>query len=217
MDEGESERERRGVDSVRTAAQADRTTKHILPESSAASWRPCAGVQTRFSSPTGGISFTETGKGSPLSSEGESVLWRHRLASRTHHAFTHQGTLAVSESRASSMDIRINPRHAGCEGTLQTMRVHRSEGEFGERTAADTWTRMATDDDDSCRYYSRPPLAAVFDSHGAMWPCSTSRNRESRQEWVRRAKADVLYVTNGDKIFRRKVQATGNKVAAAKL
>jgi enterochelin esterase family protein len=69
------------------------------------------------------------------------------------------------------------------------------------------------------RYYVTTALGVqVFDPTGRLCGVLNKPQPEKGLTSIVLAgpKRDLLYVTNGDKIFRRKVQATGNPIAATR-
>ena len=68
------------------------------------------------------------------------------------------------------------------------------------------------------RYYVTTALGVqVFDPTGRLWCARQAATDKPLTSCVLAGpNRDLLYVTNGDKIYRRKVQATGNPIAAAK-
>ncbi|MGH7944066.1 MAG: SMP-30/gluconolactonase/LRE family protein [Opitutaceae bacterium] len=137
-----------------------------------------------------------------------------------------QGTLAVSESRGQQVwTFRINPDGAlDARGPYMTMR--RPIDPKGEFRPSELPPYLVASNGDGMtsdtlgRYYVTTALGVqVFDPTGRL--CGVIDKPQPAKPLtscvLAGPKRDILYVTNGDKIFRRKVQATGNTVASAKL
>jgi sugar lactone lactonase YvrE len=135
-----------------------------------------------------------------------------------------EGTLAVSESQGQFVwTYRINPDGAlDGKGPYMTMRRPIDpKGEFLSHEPPPYKTASGGDgmtSDTIGRYYVTTALGVqVFDPTGRL--CGVLDKPQLDKPLtscvLAGAKRDMLYVTNGDKIFRRKVQATGNAIAAA--
>ena len=137
-----------------------------------------------------------------------------------------QGTLAVSESQGRHVwTFRINPDGAlDAKGPYMTMR--RPIDPKGEFRASELppYRPGASGDgmtsDTLGRYYVTTALGVqVFDPTGRL--CGVIDKPQPAKPLtscvLAGPKRDLLYVTNGDKIYRRKVQATGINVPAVKL
>jgi enterochelin esterase-like enzyme/sugar lactone lactonase YvrE len=133
-----------------------------------------------------------------------------------------QGTLAVSEHQGRVVwTFRVNPDGAlDAKGPYMTMRRPIDpQGEF--RAAEPPPFKPAAHGDGMTtdtlgRYYVTTALGVqVFDPTGRL--CGVLDKPQPDKPLSSCVLAgpgrDLLYVTNGDKIFRRKVQATGNPVA----
>jgi sugar lactone lactonase YvrE/enterochelin esterase-like enzyme len=136
-----------------------------------------------------------------------------------------QGTLAVSEAGGQHVyTFRINP-----DGLLDAktpyMTMRRpidSKGEFKSGELPPYLPRASGDgmtSDSVGRYYVTTALGVqVFDPTGRL--CGVLDKPQPDKNLTSCVLAgpqrDLLYVTNGDKIFRRKVQATGSPIAAAR-
>src|SRR5688500_13941322 len=132
-----------------------------------------------------------------------------------------QGTLAVSESQGQHVwTFRINPDGAlDARGAYMTMRrpidpkgEFRS-GELPPYKPASSGDGMTSDT--LGRYYVTTALGVqVFDPTGRL--CGVIDKPQPAKPLtscvLAGPKRDMLYVTNGDKTFRRQVQATGNAV-----
>jgi enterochelin esterase family protein len=136
-----------------------------------------------------------------------------------------EGTLAVSESQGQFVwTYRINPDGAlDGKGSYMTMRRPIDpKGEFLSHELPPYKTASNGDgmtSDSIGRYYVTTALGVqVFDPTGRL--CGVVDKPQPDKPLtscvLAGAKRDVLYVTNGDKIFRRKVQATGNAIAATR-
>ena len=137
-----------------------------------------------------------------------------------------QGTLAVSESQGQHVwTFRINPDGAlDAKGPYMTMRRPIDpKGEFRQSEPPPYRPASGGDgmtSDTLGRYYVTTALGVqVFDPTGRL--CGVLEKPQPAKPLTSCVLAgpnrDLLYVTNGDKIFRRKVQATGNNVPAARL
>lgn len=139
-----------------------------------------------------------------------------------------QGTLAVSESQGQYVwAFRINPDGTlDAKGPYMTMRRPIDpKGDFRPSELPPYKTAANGDgmtSDTLGRYYVTTALGVqIFDPTGRL--CGVLEKPQPAKPLTSCVLAgqnrDILYVTNGDKIFRRKVQATGNPVgrAAAKL
>ena len=137
-----------------------------------------------------------------------------------------QGTLAVSESQGQHVwTFRINPDGAlDAKGPYMTMRRPIDpKGEFRAGELPPYRPGAGGDgmtSDTLGRYYVTTALGVqVFDPTGRL--CGVIDKPQPAKPLtscvLAGAKRDMLYVTNGDKIYRRKVQATGNPVPSAKL
>jgi sugar lactone lactonase YvrE/enterochelin esterase-like enzyme len=136
-----------------------------------------------------------------------------------------QGTLAVSEAGGQHVfTFRINPDGAlDGKGPYMTMRRPIDpKGEFTSGELPPYLPRASGDgmtSDTLGRYYVTTALGVqVFDPTGRL--CGVVDKPQPDKNLTSCVLAgpqrDLLYVTNGDKIFRRKVQATGNPIAAVK-
>jgi enterochelin esterase family protein len=136
-----------------------------------------------------------------------------------------QGTLAVSESQGQHVwTYRIKPDGAlDAKGPYMTMRRPIDpKGEFRPSELPPYRPGAGGDGmttDMQGRYYVTTALGVqVFDPTGRL--CGVLDKPQLAKPLtscvLAGPKRDLLYVTNGDRIFRRKVQATGIKVAGAK-
>ena len=136
-----------------------------------------------------------------------------------------QGTLAVSESQGQHVwAYRINPDGAlDAKGPYMTMRRPIDpKGEFRPSELPPYLPRASGDgmtSDTMGRYYVTTALGVqVFDPTGRL--CGVLDKPQPAKPLtscvLAGAKRDMLYVTNGDRIYRRKVQATGSPVAQSK-
>jgi enterochelin esterase-like enzyme/sugar lactone lactonase YvrE len=133
-----------------------------------------------------------------------------------------QGTLAVSEHQGQFVwTYRINPDGAlDARGPYMTMRRPIDpKGEF-RSSEMPPYKPAANGDgmtsDTLGRFYVTSALGVqVFDPTGRL--CGVVDKPQADKGLtscvLAGPKRDVLYVTNGDKIYRRKVQATGNPIA----
>ncbi len=135
-----------------------------------------------------------------------------------------QGTLAVSEGQGKFVwTFRINP-----DGTLDArapyMTMRRPidpKGEFRPEAPTPYLPRASGDgmtSDTLGRYYVTTALGVqVFDPTGRLCGLLDKPQADKPLTSIVLAgpQRDLLYVTNGDKIFRRKVQAVGNPIAAS--
>lgn len=135
-----------------------------------------------------------------------------------------QGTLAVSESQGQHVyAFRINP-----DGSLDAKQAYMTlrrpidpKGEFKPQELPPYLPRSSGDgmtSDTLGRYYVTSALGVqVFDPTGRL--CGVLDKPQPGKPLtscvLAGPKRDQLYVTNGDKIFRRRVQATGAPVATA--
>ena len=135
-----------------------------------------------------------------------------------------QGTLAVSESQGQFVyTFRINPDGAlDAKGPYMTMR--RPIDPKGEFRASELPPYKPASNGDGMtsdtlgRYYVTTALGVqVFDPTGRL--CGVIDKPQPAKPLtscvLAGPKRDMLYITNGDKIYRRKVQATGNPVGVA--
>ena len=136
-----------------------------------------------------------------------------------------QGTLAVSESQGQFVwTYRINPDGAlDAKAPYMTMRRPIDpKGEFKSNELPPYKTAAGGDGmttDTLGRYYVTTALGVqVFDPTGRL--CGVVDKPQADKGVtscvLAGPKRDLLYVTSGDKIFRRRVQATGNPVVGAK-
>jgi enterochelin esterase-like enzyme/sugar lactone lactonase YvrE len=135
-----------------------------------------------------------------------------------------QGTLAVSESQGQHVyAFRINP-----DGSLDAKQAYMTlrrpidpKGEFKSQELPPYKPASSGDgmtSDTLGRFYVTSALGVqVFDPTGRL--CGVVDKPQLDKPLTSCVLAgpqrDMLYVTNGDKIYRRKVQATGNPVGAA--
>jgi enterochelin esterase family protein len=133
-----------------------------------------------------------------------------------------QGTLAVSESQGRFVwTYRINPDGAlDAKGPYMTMR--RPIDPTGEFRPAELPPYKVAGNGDGMtsdtigRYYVTTALGVqVFDPFGRLIGVldKPQPDKPLTSCVLAGAKRDTLFVTNGDKIFRRKVRATGNRVS----
>jgi enterochelin esterase family protein len=137
-----------------------------------------------------------------------------------------QGTLAVSESQGQHVwTYRINPDGA-LDAKSPYMTLRRPIDPNGEFRSSELppYKPASNGDgmtsDTSGRYYVTSAVGLqVFDPTGRL--CGVLDKPQPAKPLtscvLAGPKRDMLYVTNGDKIYRRKVQATGNPVGATRI
>ena len=136
-----------------------------------------------------------------------------------------QGTLAVSESGGQFVyTFRINP-DGSLDAKIPYMTMRRPidpKGEFKSQELPPYLARASGDgmtSDTVGRYYVTSALGVqVFDPTGRLCGVLVKPQPDKPLTSCTLAgpQRDILYATNGDKIFRRKVQAVGNTVVATK-